>query len=408
LNLCGFQRAKQLQWTVRLYSEQEFQPIPNRYAPYAEGGPVDDAQMFVGRDNLLNRLEESLLAGSGSKCVVMFGQKRAGKSSLLEHLRRRLARREDCIPAQLSLLEVCTNLNEAVLYYQILKSISDALIDLQRPELTNLESICPSLEHLQEYPTIKFIESMSSLTRELKRISGGRGLMLVLLVDEFTEAYKQICKGNIAPEFMKAWKAVVEKRYFASVLVGQDIMPAFKLSFPNEFGVTEDVRITYLAEADARRLIEEPVGSERFIGEAVSRILGLTAGSPFYTMMFCSRLVDYMNKTRARVVTVADIAAVAQDMISGDRRLTRDKFDNLICAGDGIVDSGIDPKETLQVCTDLARTGDRGWCSRDSLRNFDKDHLDILLTDLERRDVIERKGDAYRLRVGLFRDWLLV
>jgi hypothetical protein len=207
---------------------------------------------------------------------------------------------------------------------------------------------------------------------------------------------------------MRAWKAIVEKRYFASVLVGQDIMPAFKSSFPNEFGVTEDVRVTYLSENEARRLIEEPVGANRYAGNAVGRILGLTAGSPFYTMMLCNRLVDYMNRTRSAVVTEADVAAVEQEMLSGDRRLTRDKFDNLICAGDGIEDSGIDPEDTLRLCAAIAREGERGWCSRDSLRAFGVEQLDTLLTDLERRDVVERKGDAVRLRVGLFRDWLLV
>ena len=53
-------------------------------------------------------------------------------------------------------------------------------------------------------------------------------------------------------ELMKAWKSIVEKGYFSSVLVGQDIMPAFKAAFPNEFGVTEDIRVTYLDEVAAR------------------------------------------------------------------------------------------------------------------------------------------------------------
>ena len=399
--------SDEVEWTVRLYSEQEFQTISNRYAPYAEGGPVDDPQMFVGRENLLSRLEESLLTGSSSKCIVMFGQKRAGKSSLLEHLRRRLIKRGKCIPAQLSLLEVCSNLDEAVFYYQILQSISKSLADLRTSGALDLPFMAPSLSDLKDHPTLRFIETMDILVRDLHRVSGARGTLVVLLIDEFTEAYKQIRKGKIAAEFMKAWKAVVEKRYFASVLVGQDIMPAFKLAFPNEFGVTEDVRITYLTEIDAKRLIEEPVGPERYIGEAVQRIISLTAGSPFYTMMFCSRLVDYMNRTRASVVTAADISIVEQELISGDRRLTRDKFDNLICAGDGIIDSGINPDETFQVCTDIAHSGERGWCSRDTLQSFEEDRLETLLTDLDRRDVVERKGDAYRLRVGLFRDWLL-
>jgi hypothetical protein len=125
-------------------------------------------------------------------------------------------------------------------------------------------------------------------------------------------------------------------------------------------------------------------------------------------MMLCNRLVDYMNRTRSKVVTEADVAMVEQEMLSGDRRLGKDKFDNLICAGDGIEDSGIDPDDTFRLCAAIAREGERGWCSCDSLRVFARERLDTLLTDLERRDVVERKGEAVRLRVGLFRDWLLV
>ncbi len=146
-----------------------------------------------------------------------------------------------------------------------------------------------------------------------------------------------------------------------------------------------------------------PVGGSGRDGDSSN----LTAGSPFYTMMLCARLVDDMNDTRSAVVTEADIATVEQEMVSGDRRLTKDRFDNLICAGDGIEDSGIAPEQTFRLCAAIAREGERGWCSRDSLRAFGTDDLDTLLTDLERRDVVERKGEAVRLRVGLFREWLL-
>lgn len=396
------------EWTVRLYDESEFEEIPNRYAPYAEGGPVDDPEMFVGRDELMDKLEASLTGTSASKCIVVFGQKRAGKSSLLEHLKRRLAATRNCLPVQFSLYEIGPALDEATFFYRILQGISDALEDRRQESSWSGQFACPALESMQQHPTLRFHEAMGGLMRSLRGGDGTDQPRLILLIDEFTEIYKQIRKGIIPGGFMRAWKAIVEKRYFASVLVGQDIMPAFKSSFPNEFGVTEDVRVTYLSEKEARRLIEEPVGADRYAGNAVGRILGLTAGSPFYTMMLCNRLVDYINRTRSAVVTEADIATVEQEMLSGDRRLTKDKFDNLICAGDGIEDSGIDPGDTLRLCAAIAREGERGWCSRDSLRAFERDQLDTLLTDLERRDVVERKGEAVRLRVGLFRDWLLV
>ena len=393
-------------WTVRLYPDEEFQHVENLYSPFAEGGPVDDAEMFVGRDDLLVRLEDSLLSGAGSKSIVMFGQKRAGKSSLLEHLRRRLMQREGVVPVCFSLQELAPDLSVYALYHRILLGMSEVLEDFRFQGQDVPEFSPPEIDRLKSDATLRFHDAMSSLFRSIARRFSN--LKFVLLIDEFTDVFKEIRKERIPREFMKAWKAIIEKRYFASVLVGQDIMPAFKAEFPNEFGVTEDVRVTYLDDVAATTLIEKPIGKSRFAGRAVGRVLDLTAGSPYYTMMFCARLVDYMNTTRSVIVTEADIRTVEEDMLRGDRRLTKDKFDNLLCAGDGKVDSGIDPDQTYMLCKAIVRGSEQeGWCPRDLMPDFDDAALDELLSDLETRDVVERKGTTYRLRVGLFRDWLV-
>ena len=393
-------------WTVRLYDDAEFQFLENVYAPFAEGGPVDAPEMFVGRDDLLTRLESSLLSGSGSKSIVMFGQKRAGKSSLIEHLRRRLAGRDDVAPVCISVQDIATELTVAAFFHRILQGISEVLDELRYAGRDVPDFSPPGIAAAESHPALRFHEEMSAVVRAMRRHPAR--LRIILLVDEFTDVFKEIRKERIPRGFMKAWKAIIEKRYFASVLVGQDIMPAFKEEFPNEFGVTEDVRVTYLGDVAAATLVEKPIGKGRFAGGTVPRLLGLTANSPYYTMMFCARLVDYMNDTRSVIVTGADIRAVEDGMLRGDRRLTRDKFDNLLSAGDGVSDAGIDPDQTFAVCAAIARRTEREkWCARESLRgDLDGADLDALLSDLERRDVVERKGTAYRLRVGLFRDWL--
>ena len=398
-------------WTVGLYRDEEFQPLENPYAPFSEGGPVDDPDMFFGRNEFLSRLETSLRSRAGRKSIVMFGQKRAGKSSIIEHLRRRLADSDDVLPVSFSLQEIVSDLSEAALLHRIVQGISEVLEDFRLEGRDVPELSPPRIDEMHSNAALRFHHVMSGLVREMNRRSSG--LHIVLLIDEFTEIFKAIRNGRIPREFMKAWKATIEKGYFSSVLVGQDIMPAFKTAFPNEFGVTEDVRVTYLDEAAARALVQEPMGEERFAGDAVRRLLDLTANSPYYTMMFCARLVDYMNATRSMVVTAADILTVKNHMLLGndrrqdDRRLTADKFDNLLAAGDGVQDSGIDPEHTHAVCAAIARTGGEGWCARESMSGmFEPAKLDTLLSDLEDRDVVERKGTAYRLRVGLFRDWL--
>ena len=401
-------------WTIRLYPDKDFRHLDNPYTPYAEGGPVGDRAMFVGRDELLSGLQMSLLSGPGSKSIVIFGQKRAGKSSLLEHLRRALAGRSDVLPVFFSLGEIANELSVPALYYRVLRGVSEALDDLRSAGEDAPEFSPPEIETLQSYPGLRFHSSMSDVVRTIATQESGR--RIVLLVDEFTDIFKAVKKKLIPREFMKAWKAIIEKRYFSSVLVGQDVMPAFKQEFPNEFGVTEDVRVTYLDDAAATSLVQRPIGKGRFAGDAVRRLLDLTASSPYYTMMFCARLVDYMNMTRSLVVTEADIQRVEELMLHGDpsgklrltwEKLTRTKFDNLLTAGDGFRDSGIDPEDTYAVCATIANGSRHGWCPRESIVG-EFDDRDALLADLETRDVVERKGTAYRLRVGLFRDWLMV
>ena len=393
-------------WTVRLYPDDAFQPVENLYAPFAEGGPVDKPDMFVGRDELLDRLERSLLAGSASKSIVMFGQKRAGKSSLIEHLRRRLTRSEQVVSVSFSLQDIAPELSIPAFLHRILQCAAEELEELRFDGRDVPDFSPPTIDEMESHPTPRFHSAMASLVRAMRRRPVP--LDFVFLIDEFTDIFKEIKRERVPPQFMKAWKAIIEKKYFASVLVGQDIMPEFKNQFPNEFGVTEDIRVTYLDDAAATTLIEKPIGKESFAGRAVTTVLELTAGSPYYTMMFCARLVDYMNTTRSVIVTEADIRAVEEQMLRGERRLEKDKFDNLLSAGDGKEDSGIDPDDTYRVCVEIAcGSGKELWCPPHALRAIGEDRLEHLLTDLETREVVERKGDAYRLRVGLFKDWLM-
>lgn len=85
-------------FSIRLDSEQEFEEIDNPYAAYAEGGVVGNPEMFYGREELISNIartvEESRLQ---SKCVVVYGQKRAGKSSILYHLKTKLQASKDLL-----------------------------------------------------------------------------------------------------------------------------------------------------------------------------------------------------------------------------------------------------------------------------------------------------------------------
>jgi hypothetical protein len=211
---------------------------------------------------------------------------------------------------------------------------------------------------------------------------------------------------------MKTWKALLEEGIFSAVVVGQDVMPRFKAEFPNEFGVTQDFRLSYLPAEHGRRLLEDPIrigglgGESRYRGRAIERALELTSGSAYYAQMLGDRLVRYMNGHRAMYVTEADIEHVAGAMTSGPEALLLDKFDNMTTAGDAAT-TAFSQEETLGVLAALARGSRAGLCSKQVLIEEELAKLDPILDDLVAREVIyQPRPGYYQIHVGLFRRWL--
>lgn len=408
-------------FSIRLSSEDEFEEIENPYAPYAEGGVVGERAMFYGRDELIANVAKAIeTSRTQSKCVVIYGQKRAGKSSILYHLKERLKAKGDLLVLDVGDIGAVLDghSNVPFLYqilWTILKKLRDAIDDKVGEGKNSLSISFPTdLEFYQHpSPLVRFREIFELFRRATTNLSDWRGMRVVLLIDEFSYVYGYIMNGSIPETFMKNWKALLQDNFFNAVLVGQDVMPKFKQHFPNEFGTTQDERVTYLRREDAVRLIDEPIriggqlGESRYRERAIDRIIELTAGSPFYIQILCNRLVEYMNRKRAPFVTEADVEQVKEELILGVNALGKDKFDNLINSGDTSQDA-ISDEDTIKVLVAIAENSRTGPCSRSNIACETNTPVDGILEDLVRRDVIEReRGQYYSIRVGLFREWLL-
>lgn len=404
----------------------EFEEIYNPYAKYAEGGIVGDAEMFYGRDELIKNVSSAILAAKNeTKSVVIFGQKRAGKSSIMHHLKSRLEKDEDLLIIDIGNLGETIDKNaKAPLEYIFLRKI---LLQLQYAIEDKIEEGKPPIKF--ELPSEKdfydahsplntFSEIFDKFRRSARRKEGWKKTRVVLFIDEFNYIYTYILEGSIPKSFMKTWKALLEKGYYSAVLAGQDVMPKFKDVFPNEFGTTQDERVTYLKQEDARNLIDRPIRikkndgttESRYREQAINYILDLTAGSPFYIQIICNRLVEYMNRKKIRLVTQADVEQVKEELISGANSLGKDKFENLFNSGDTAEDA-ISDEDVLKVMTVIAQNSktSQGQCGRHNIICETQTGIDEILEDLVKRDVLERKsGQYYSIRLGLFREWLLV
>lgn len=397
--------------SIKLYPETDFKEINNPYATYAQGSTVEDRNMFYGRDQLINTLLSSIRHASSAKSLVIYGQKRAGKSSVLYHLKQQLEL--PIIPATFSMGAIINDLSISTFLYQITECVNEAFEELAERGYPSILVQRPTIDKFQQNPQLWFQEYMASLRRSLKQVEEYREAKIMLLIDEFSYIYGEIRRGRVQDTFMKSWKALLEKRYFGAILVGQDTMPQFITRFPNEFQVAESQRVSYLAEDDACRLIVDPIRipgtkESRYKGDAVNRLLNLTAGSPYYIQIFCNRLVEYMNCKKAIYVTDADIERVKENLISGHNSLEDAVFDNLISAGDTNIDD-ISKEDALAVLYDIAN-GSRiqQYCDRSAITAHTSVPIDKILDDLVRREVVEKQRTSlFRIRVGLFKEWLL-
>ena len=408
-------------FSIRLYSEDEFEKIENPYAAYAEGGPVSDLDMFYGRHELIDNATQAIASSvNHAKSIVIFGQKRAGKSSVLYHLKKNLQEKSIFLILDLGNIGsiIDPNSKTPFLYqvlWKILNELEYAIEDKVSEGFSDIGLSIPSSMEFYQHPTplVFFSEVFDRYKRKIIKSNDWNKLQVVLLIDEFSYVYGQIIDGLIPESFMKNWKALLQKNYFSAVLAGQDVMPKFKQQFPNEFGTSQDERVSYLVQADAEKLIDEPIriggrnGESRYREQAVKRILALTAGSPFYIQIFCNRLVEYMNRQKAIYITEANVENVKDELISGVNALGRDKFENLFNSGDTSQDA-ISDEDTLNVLTDIALNSRTGPCNLSNIICKTQKPIDTILNDLVNREVVERsKGEYYQIRVQLFEEWLV-
>lgn len=418
---------------LTLYSRENFSEIIN---PYKAGDKLSSTDpTFKGRINDINEVVESIKRtgeNEPGKQIIIYGQKRCGKSSVLERVKKRL---EDagyfCI--EFSLEQLSRTINEFTFYHGILKALSSQLVLLSRhsdnPEIQKRwgseipKFEIPRLDDFKkedsENPVNTFVDYMSKFRTICHNLPQWRNCKIVLMIDEFTAIYAGVESGRIDQSIMKQWKAITQHPdcNFSVVLVGQDVTPSFmnKPYAANAFRIIEGRRLTYLPLNEARELVEEPMttangGHSPYIGKSIDRIIEYTSRNPYYIQLMCTKLVQYINEHQLKKVTEADVDDLA-DAMKYD--LDDGTFDNLINAGEEIDTKEYQQKkdEILSVLRSLAKLSKvRGYdyCNNSDIEAIaDKERQRDILEELSDREVLEKKEDSYKIQVRLFKEWLL-
>jgi len=354
--------------------------------PYIIGVPLTEQQeIFTGRADIGTRIEQ-LLLDRRRPPLLLYGQRRMGKTSLLNNLGRLLP--STIIPMFVDLQGPVSSASDyAGFLYNIARSMANSA---QRQSAFTLPSL--DRETLQDDPFTRFDEWLDEVEEALQPN------IALLALDEFEALDNAITKGRFDQEdVLGMLRHLIQHRpRFKVLLAGSHTIEEFQRWASYLINV-QVVHISYLKEPEARQLIEQPVQdfTLRYEPNAVDRVLQLTRCHPFLIQLLCAEIIALKNEqdpSIRRLATLADVEAAIPEALSVGSFFFADIQSNQADAAG------------LAILQFLAAQGEGATVSRLTILQHFPDQYDALNLLLQ-RELIEEVNEGYRFQVEFIRRW---
>lgn len=355
-------------------------------SPYIIGVPLTQQQeIFTGRTSTASRIEQ-LLLDRRRPPLLLYGQRRMGKTSLLNNLGRLLP--NSIIPLFVDLQgPVSSASDHAGFLYNIARSMLKSAQQQSGLTLPNL-----TREALTSDPFTYFDEWLDAIEQTLE------GSIFLLALDEFEALDKALNDKHFdETAVLGMLRNLIQHRpRFKIMLSGSHTLQEFQRWASYLINV-QVVHISYLKESEARQLVEQPVQdfALRFQADAVNRIIELTRSHPFLVQLICAEIVALKNEqdpSMRRLATLADVEAAIPEAFSSGSFFFADLERNQI------------DENGLSLLRFLAAQGENRIISNESLAQHFPE-LDNVLIPLLQRELIEQVDGGCCFQVELIRRW---
>lgn len=369
------------------------QPIRN---PYIVGNPVEDSRMFFGRDDDFSFIRAKMSGCETGGMIVLCGTRRSGKTSILfQILQGRLG--PDYVPVLLDLQSLVVQGDS-----EFVTLLAGRIITTVRDRLPDLEFVPIS----QDFGDVTY--AFRYLCKQVRdRLDGAS---LVIMFDEYELFETRIDEGAMTTRVLDLLGDTIRRDAGVFLLfTGSEKLESRNADYwTSSLGKSLHRRISFLTNADAMRLVREPVQNlVRYEPGVPERILELGAGQPFYTQVICQALVDQLNELDKSEATHADIDAVVQGIIANP-------LPHMIFAWGGLSDI---QKLALASLGALSRDEACSLCASDILTilrtektgiTLAEDKLNEALERLFQEDLLEKSEDGTRFsfKMDLWRLWI--
>ncbi|MCI0698940.1 PEGA domain-containing protein [candidate division KSB1 bacterium] len=373
--------------------QRTFEPIyPN---PYIAGNPIRNQEMFFGRVDEFRFIARALEDGRKAALIVLFGERRSGKSSILyQILNGRLG--EAFLPIFVDMQIMAGIAGDADFFERI---ITDACKQLAGNGL----SAEPYASQLKEAAATnvfrRFLQEVKSRFPERAPL---------LLVDEYENLEARVKEGSLSRHILTFFAGLLETDLVSFVFTGSRSLEVHDQAIWGEelFRKATSRKISFLTKDDTTRLITQPLQNKvDFAPEVVAQIYSLTAGQPFYTQMICQNLVYHLNEVQKRHVTRRDL----QDVVDG---VLENPPPQLIFNWS---EHAAERKLALSLLAEFSEAPQTFLSARDLCQGIKRKKLEIDLapnffhaefSSLFQDEYVLQKARKYGFRLDLYRLWV--
>jgi type I restriction enzyme M protein len=421
--------------------EQEISSLASdlRGSPYVTGSPLEPQHghsVFYGREELIGKISRQI--STHGNVVLLEGNRRAGKTSVLKHLEGRTA-----IPGWLAVYSSLQGAKGAtnvvgvptaevfrLIAVDLAKDVATLGTATPLPDGTNVDQSALSSDNkgvkLKELKRIRkacrsgieeesAFDDLHDYLDVLLSVAATKGLGIVLMLDEFDKLQEGIDNGVTSPQVPENIRFLIQTYpKFSAILTGSRRLKRLREEYWSAlYGLGTSISVKVLDVESARKVITEPIKDQlAFSRQAVDRVIEITARHPYLMQCICNRIFDYAVQTKGQSITASVVNKAASGLVRDNEHFAslwdyagmgpnsgrhRRQFILLLCTLSFKHDTHIS-FGTLHE--QLAQEG----------VEIDDVALDLDLVYLRELELVEFSGEIgdgeYRLAIPLMADWI--
>lgn len=279
------------------------QALQRKFNPYVSGEPVRRDDLFFGRDEQLKRILTVLHRNS----VMIHGERRIGKTSLLFQLSDRLREAHDPDCVFVPVLVDLEGTPEPEFFHRLMEAVIEILPADDRARLD------------LAYQAAATDYSARDMRRDLRVIIGhlqeqtDKTIRLILLLDEVDvmNDYDQLTQQQLRRIFMEQFA-----QNLGAVVAGVRISKAWDRPESPWYNLFNEIELTPFGRKDALDLLQEPVkGVYRWDDDALEFVIAHANGRPHRIQQYGLEAVNHMFEANRTTIKLADVQAAHEAIL---------------------------------------------------------------------------------------------